>query len=348
MRAKIVLTLLALMLLLPAAAARAESISEGSVNLTFGNWMTRQLRHAEVLVRGIGPASAGSPGITIPVTSGATDTQYGSGYFYLGGGFRLQVGKRKAIVKRLVVNTSKHALNAVVDGIAVKVATLPPQRASLDGFDFELTLRSLKLTPKAAATFNRRLGLDGVFKAGRSLGSAEMLVHLESLRVSGGQINVTIDNAFREKLQAVEADVSSPALSVAIQNGQLGFGLKSGGLFGESGFTFIQKGKEPYEFTIGFLTSAIALESGTLSGTANVSSGSPRLPFTGAVATFPNSIPIRFDSETGEASASGLPAALAPDLAGLLNEVFGTPKGKPSYFTPGELFGTVGFTAQTR
>ena len=205
------------------------------------------------------------------------------------------------------------------------------------------------MTPRAASTFNRRLGLHGVFKAGRSLGSASATTHLGSLTFSGGQIDISVDGTFREKLRGVEADVRSPTVSMPIQNGRIASDL-TGYLSGEDGFTFLQhevsEFGEPFDRTIGFLTTFVSFESHTVSGGANVNFGSPRLPYSGPVATLPSS-PVQFNSETGEAGAS-LPMALDLAMANLLNETIGASRGKPSLFSAGEPLGTIGFTARTR
>lgn len=347
---KIALALVALSLL-PVAGARAEAVDGGGVELKLNGSLAKKLQQEGVRLTGLRPGKAAGTSVALPIANAATEPKYGSGYFVLGGGFQLRDGKRVAKVKRLVLNTSKRALNAVVNGIAVKIAALPPQQVSLDGFDLELALRSLPLTPKAASTFNRRLGLDRVYKAGRSLGSVAATAHLESIRATSAQITIAVEGGFREKLQGVEADVVAPVVSMPAE-GTIGSGLASGTLSGESGLAFRQPHEtpfgEPFDYAIGFISTWVDLGSHVVSGGANVNSKEPRLPFLGPVATFPASSAFQFNPETGEASASSLPLALDPALANLMNEVFGAPKGKPSYFAAGEPFGTASFTAQTR
>ncbi|HET7507230.1 MAG TPA: hypothetical protein VFJ53_02620 [Solirubrobacterales bacterium] len=360
MRASVkALLVLAALLLLPAASANADTIKGGNVHLKLNGALARQLKEEGVRLIGLKPAHAGHVAVTLPISSGGIENRYGSGYLYLSGGFKLQAGKGSVTVRRLLLNTSERFLTGVVNGTAVKLASLPPQRTTIGIFNTATTLKSLKLTPKAVAAFNRSLGLHGVFKAGRSLGVATARVDFQSLSVRSGQLGLAIDNAFREKLQAVEATISSTSISAPIQTGELDRDLAGGLLFSEATFQITQK-DEPFDYAIGFLTLTLDLGTHTLSGAVNVDSKEPRLPFSGPVATlppFPAAEPfskqpvsplIPFNPENGEASASGLAATLSPELAKLMNEVFGAPKGKPDYFSPGEPFGAVSFTALTR
>jgi hypothetical protein len=355
---KIVLILTALAVL-PAAGAHADTIKGGNVHLKLNSALAKRLKEEGVRLVGLKPARAGHVAVTLPITSGGMDGQYGSGYLFLGGGFKLRAGKRSATVRRLLLDTSKRFLTGVVNGATVKLASLPPQRTTIGIFEIETVLNSLKLTSKAASTFNRRLGLHGTFRAGRSFGRAAAKVNFESLGVRSGQLSLAIDNAFREKLQAVEAAISSTAISAPIQTGQLNRDLADGLLFSEAGFQITQK-DEPFDYTIGFLTLSLDLGSHALAGAANVNTKEPRLPFSGPLATlppFPVAEPfsqqpysplVSLNPETGEATASALSATLSPELAKLMNEVFGAAKGKPDFFKPGEPLGAVSFTALTR
>jgi hypothetical protein len=137
---------------------------------------------------------------------------------------------------------------------------------------------------------------------------------------------------------------------MTLQSGRLTSGL-SGFVTGENGLTIFQPNKtelgEPIERTIGFITTSVSLESGRVSGAANVDfPRSGTLGYSGQLATVPTS-PVQFNAATGEASAS-LPMALDSAMAALLNETIGASREKPALFGAGEPLGTVSFTARKR
>jgi len=351
--------LLAALALLPVAGARADTIKDGNVHLRLRGALSRQLEEQGVRLVGLKAAFAGHQAVSLRISRGEIEGKGGSGYLYLEGGFRLQAGKRSVTVRRLLLNTSEGFLTGVVDGTKVKLASLPPQQALIGIFNVEVVLRSLKLTPKAAAAFSHGLGLDGVFKPGRSLGTATARVDFESLTVRSGQLGLSIDNAFREKLEGVEAVLSSSLVSAPIQNGQLRRDLAGGFLSSEVDFSIRPK-DAPTNSGMRFFALTIDLESHALQGQASLYTRDPPNLFSAPVAilpTFPSAEPfsqnpssplVPFESETGEARSAALAATLSAELAQALNELFGAPRGKPDHFRAGEPFGSVTFTALTR
>jgi hypothetical protein len=341
---------LAALALVPAGAAHAMPLENAGARLQLNGALAKKLKKEGVRLFGLKPSQAKGRTVTLPATEGSLEPRFGSGYLYLGGGFKWQAGKRTAIVRRLILNTEKRALLAVINGTTMKLAELAPQQLAITGFDFTDAVSSMNLTGRAGSTLNRKLGLPGLFKTGRSLGTATATGRFVELQVTGGDITLTVDNAFRQKLQSVEADVRSPTVAMTAQGGRLTSGL-SGFVQGENGFTFVQPGKtelgEPVERAIGFVTTSISLESGQVSGAANVDFPRPgTLGYSGQLATTPTS-PVQFDPAGGVAGAT-FPMALHPAMAALLNETIGASREKPSLFSAGETLGTVSFTARTR
>jgi hypothetical protein len=339
---------LAACVLLPTAGASAQPIESAGVQLQLNSALAKKLKKEEVRLVALKPAQLKGKNLTLPATEGLLEPGGGSGYLYLGGGLKWQAGKRVATLRRLLLNVEKHVLVAVVNGSTIKLADLPLQQFTLTGFDFTNAVSSLKLSGRAATLLNRRLGLDRVFKAGQSLGAATATGRFSSLRLTGGDVTLTIDNAFREKLQSVEADVRFP-LPMTVQGGELTSGL-SGFVFAESGPQIFQHDTsafgEAFDRSISFITTTVSLETNKVSGGANVGYEPPRLPYSGPLATIPDS-PVAFNPETGEASAT-FPMALDGAMASLLNETVGAKKGKPTLFSAGEALGTIGFAARTR
>ena len=342
---------LAALALVPVGAAHATPLENAGAQLQLNGAVAKKLKKEGVRFFALKPSQAQGRTVTLPATEGSLEPRYGSGYLYLGGGFKWQAGKKTATLRRLILNTEKRFLLAVVNGTTMKLAELAPQQLTLNGFDFTDAVSSMKLTGRAASTLNRKLGLPGLFKAGRSLGSIAATGGFSELQVTGGEITLTVDNAFRQKLQSVEADVRSPTVSMATQGGRLTSSL-SGSLSGEDGLTFFQPDTtehgETFEQTIRFFYTSVSLEYGKVSGGAYVSFD--RQPGTfgypGALATVPAS-PVQFDPASGVAGAT-FPMALDPAMAALLNETIGARKGKPALFSAGEPLGTVSFTARTR
>lgn len=359
--AKFIATILAALALVPAAAAQAEGVDGGNVHLKLSRGLAKTLAHEGVHLVGMKPAMAGKSGVTLPISSGLVEQKFGSGYLFLEGGFKFQAGKRSVKLSRFVLNTAKHTLNANVNGIATTLAKLPQQQATREGFSLDLVLKSLPLTPKAAKRLNRKLGLDGVFKAGRSLGSATAVAHFEWLGVTGGEIVFTIEGGFQQKLASVEAFVgvlgsatlrnTAPiVVAMPIEGGQVAPDGSAGVLISQGGLSFAQH-DEPFDHTIAFLDTNLGLESHLVIGDANYNPNPQQIPFSGPVATLgsPNAPgEVGGNPDTGVVSSPPVPAVLHPNFAKVLNEVLGAPKGKPDLFTAGEVIGYFAYEARTR
>jgi hypothetical protein len=344
----IVAVLLATLTVLLPACAQAEEFEGGSFRLKLSRGLAKDLKRQEVRLTALKPGKAGKAVVTMPITEGMIEGHYGGGYLFLGGGFKLRAGKRSVTVKQLLLHTADHYLSAKVNGVKVKLASLPEQRSVPGSFEVAMTLDSLAMTPRAASAFNHRLHLSGVFKGGRSLGSASAKVQFSSYSTRGGRIDIALDGAFIAKLKAIEAEPSAPSMALPVEYGAVTRTLSSGFLTSEKAITFKMK-DEPHDAEIDFLTTWISFETG-LSGAANVNykNQPPYSHFSAAVARLSAFPPLQLNPETGEAMASGVPLALAPEFAKVLNEAFAAAKGKPDYFVAGEPYGTLGFAVQTR
>lgn len=359
---KFIAAIVVVFALVPATAAQAEGVDGGNVHLRLNRGLAKALDREGVRLAGMKPATAGTAGVTLPISSGLIEQHFGSGYLFLEGGFKFRAGKRSVKLNRFVLNTAKHTLNANVDGIATTLAKLPPQQATREGFSLDLALQSLPLTPKAAKRLNRKLGLDGVFKAGRSLGSATAVAHFEWLGVTGGELVFTIEEeSFHKKLASVEAFVGASGsatlrstapivVAMPLEGGQVAPDGSAGVLLSQGGLSFIQHG-EPFDHTIAFLDTNLGLESHLVTGDANYNPNPQQIPFSGPVATLgsPNAPgEVGGNPDTGVVSSPPVPAVLQPNFAKVLNEVLGAPKGKPDLFTAGEVIGYFAYEARTR
>lgn len=358
--AKFIAAVVVALALVP-AAAQAEGVDGGNVHLRLSKALAKVLKREGVRLAGVKPATAGRTGATLPISGGLLEQRFGSGYLFLEGGFKFQDGKRSVKLNRFVLNTTKHTLNANVDGIATTLAKLPEQKATREGFSLDLALRSLQLTPKAAKRLNSKLGLGGVFKAGRSLGSATAVAHFEWLGVTGGEIVFTIEEGFRKKLASVEAFLGASGsatlrnivlgeVAMPLEGGQVAPDGSAGVLLSQGGLSFAQH-DEPFDHTIAFLDTNLGLESHLATGDANYNPNPQQVPFSGPFATLgsPNAPgEVGGDPDTGVVSSPPVPVALQPNFAKALNEVFGAPKGKPELFTASEVIGFFAYEARTR
>lgn len=352
-------TALIALVLAPVAVAQADGIDGGAVHLNLTDGMSKRFAKEGVRLVGSKPAKAGRSGLTLPISSGLLDSKAGSGYLFLKGGLKLAVGKRSVKVTRLVLNTAKRSLGGNVDGVQMQVAKLSAQRAKIDGFSLDLKLNWLKPTAKAAAVFNRKLGVKRTFAVGRSLGSATGVAEFEWLTIRSGEITVTVDPSFEDRLTSVEATLGSSGsakllgtfptvLSVPLAGGQIAPDGSTGVLLTEGGLAITQH-EEPFNNSIAFLDTNISLESHLITGDANYNPNPQQIPFSGPFAVLPSSIAsIQADPSSGEISSSPVPAVLHGNFVKVMNEVLGAPKGRPELFTGGEPFGTVAFKAQTR
>jgi hypothetical protein len=307
---------------------------------------------------GLGPAKAGRQGVTLPISEGLLDQRHGYGYLFLGGGFNLRAGKRSVTVKKLVLDTNHRSLRGRIDGIDMRIAEPSPHRVRIDGFNLGLTLGSLNLTGRAAGTLNHKLGLHGVFAPRHSLAAVTAIAEFETISVRSGAISFTLDQHFQERLASIETTLvaaesakvvgtSPTVIWTPVWEGQLAPDLSLGVLLSNGGIEFLQHG-EPFDRTVYFLTTDVALDSKLVTGVANVITGPQYGPYSGPLGSFPSGSVGQANPETGEVSATSLPVALHPELASVLNQALGAPKGHPEFFTGGEIIGTLSFSIQTR
>src|SRR4051812_48629525 len=146
---KTALVLIALALV-PAPGAQAQSLENGSAQLQLNAGLAKKLKKEGVLLAALKPAQAKGRFVTLPATESSLEPRYGSGYLYLGGGFKWRAGKKTATLRRLLLSTEKHVLTAVVNGSTIKLAELSPQQPTLTGFDFTDEVKSMKLTARGA------------------------------------------------------------------------------------------------------------------------------------------------------------------------------------------------------
>lgn len=351
---KIALVLLLALTLAPAPAG-AEPAPNGETAFELSRPLYERLKANDVRLRPVKPGEVRRRTLTLPVSSGMLEATYGSGYLFYDGGIQLRAGKRKAVLKRLVLNTTERWLRGRLGGKELTIATVEDTRAGWAGFEIAVGL-NLKLTRRAASLLNRQLGLDDVFRAGRPLAAADALVRPETVGVNGGAIEIAFDPGFLAKLQSLEvtlstaegAALSSSTLVLPIGYGSISPDLLRGNLFGESGFALHQQGPLPeQEQQARFIAIILSLESDRIDAAINLPTGLYGGGSWLAGVDF-NGVPAQVDPATGMIAAQGAAATLDASVATALNDTFASPKGKAGVFLAGEPLGAVSFTARTR
>ena len=205
--ASLVALCLALLAALPAAAGARVVISGGKAQLTLDRKLARQLDREGVDLQGTGAGTAKGRVIGMPVAAGATNGAPGRGALTLGGGFAFDGGNRIARVTDILVNTGRGQSTARIAGDHRILAKHGRLRSSPAGFGTRIRISNLKLTAGTAAALNRKLGLDGVFRRGRRLGSLALVAIPQTVPVEFGTIAIGGPDTTFSKLESIQAEL---------------------------------------------------------------------------------------------------------------------------------------------
>jgi len=343
-----------LFLLATATPAAATSIAGGSGSLKLDRGVKRKMSRAGVGFSGLGPAKVRGRVATMPIDGGQMEGPPAKGVAIPRGGLKLSSGKRTVSLSKIGLDITHGELGAEVAGERLIVATFRGVAVVRDGFDAELTMRNLRLTGGAAASFNRELGQPGLFRAGRRLATMSLDLELRTIKALAGTISLAFDEAFRAKLEsrevaaspfALEAATSAlaPSFDLPISYGAIAPGLSQGSVGSTTGLR-LTVGEGPVFFRDLFLVPVeIDLDARTLNAWVSiVSSGKSREKAAIATVDFAGST-LTSDRGAGTVSASAVTASLTSYAAALFNEAFAA-SPKDSLFNAGEPMGTIGFT----
>jgi len=175
---------------LPASAGARVVISDGEARLALDPSLVRDLRREGVEAAGIEPGTAKGRAIELPVVAGATNGSPGRGALTVAGGFSFQGGGRVARFTDLLLNTGKGQSTAKIAGKRRILARHGALESSPEGFGARIRIRHLRLTGGTAAALNRKLGLEGVFQAGRRLGSLAIVAIPATVPIAFGSIAI--------------------------------------------------------------------------------------------------------------------------------------------------------------
>lgn len=300
---------------------------------------------------------------TLPVGTGLLDPASGKGSVGLEGGVEFRARQRRVTLTELALDTTKHTLTGRLGGRKLPIAGAIGLTATREGFGASTAVKGLKLRPTAAKILNRKLGLDRVFRSGRSFAEASSSTQPGALTILGGSIVLTGAEAAFAKLKALEVEATpfESATVLSLKPPTFGFpllpsgaavplDLSGGGMGSETGLRLIQQGGSPAA-ELSLVGLSVSLESKILSAdtSAETPSAGPRRFGVTPIATLDTAgASTSTNPSTRTITLANATATIDQFLAENLNETFAKPKGKAPPFSPGEPLGTVTITVQTQ
>ena len=341
--------------LLPAVAPAYPSNGGGFVG---GSRMTialsRGLEASGIGMLPIGPGKAKGKGVSLPISEGGIEPRFGTGYVFMRGGVRLGSEDRSVSVRRLILNTAKKRLTGVIAGHAGTIAAVDDFKARRTDFGATLKVETLRLTKKAAALLGAQLAAKDVFRTGRLLGRAFVAGPWFTVPVTGGTIELALDEGFRQKLESLGVSVAPYESATPLGSAPLAFSLPE--VAGDIDRRFVHGGINAREGGIRLVQAAaptprevlwggigINFENGyggNLSDVVVATRGSG-----GAIGQIEFGETPTFNRRTGVYRGPPASATLSPFAVPVLNDAFAA--GKPVFVT-GEPLGTFSFAAGVR
>jgi len=374
-----VAALAALLALAPFASAASDPLASGTTTITLSKSMIKKLKKSGTKVIKVSPGTVKGRKVTLPVSGGSLDPTNGQGAVEHSGGIKFKHGKKSAVVKLLVLETTTSSLKAKVAGKSMKLASASGVSSARNGFGANVTVGTLKLTSKAAKQLNKKLGFTGKnkkkapFKGGKGLGSALSETQPKTVTVLPTN-NATLVTSLPTdiKLQKVLVGIETvapttetaplpPTFAFPISGGTIAPDASSGIVQTTGGLKLHQVFK-PGEVETTMTLSAIYVDMGAKTATVEVTVESigisPKLnlgslgrssiadiSLTGAT--------IKSDPSARTVSVENASASLQAVTAETLNSVFVEPfeaitSTSAEHFVAGDPLGTFSFTAQTQ
>jgi hypothetical protein len=150
--------LFALLAFAPFASAASDPVGSGTTTVNLSNKFTKYLKTFGIKIQKNGSSKVKGNKATFTVTEGSVDPTTGLGSFKLGGGLKVNAGKKSATIGNMTVNTTKKEISAKVSGKKMKFATIAGWSQARKGFGVTITIKSLKLTGPAAQQLNKKTG----------------------------------------------------------------------------------------------------------------------------------------------------------------------------------------------
>jgi len=375
-----VAALATLLALAPFASAASDPLASGTTTITLSKSMIKKLKKSGTKVIKVSPGTVKGRKVTLPVSGGSLDPTNGQGAIeHSSGGIKFKHGKKSAVVKLLVLETTTSSLKAKVAGKSMKLASTSGVSSARNGFGANVTVGTLKLTSKAAKQLNKKLGFTGKqakkapFKGGKGLGSALSETQPKTVTVlPGGNATLVTSLPTDAKLAKVLVGIETvapttetaplpPTFAFPISGGTIAPNA-NGGIVQTSGGLKLHQVFVPTEVETTMTLSAIYIDLGAKTATVEVTveskgidpklnlgslgrSSIANISLTGAT--------IKSDPSARTVSVENATATLQAVTAETLNSVFVTPfeaitKTEAEHFVEGDPLGTFSFAAQTQ
>jgi hypothetical protein len=375
----LVAALAALLALAPFASAASDPLASGTTTITLSKSMVKKLKKSGTKVLKVSPGTVKARNVALPVSGGSLDPTNGQGTIEHSGGIKFKHGKKSAVVKLLVLETTTSSLKANVAGKKMKLASASGVSSARNGFGANVTVGTLKITGGAAKQLNKKLGFTGKhkkkapFKGGKGLGSALSETQPKTVTVlAANNATLVTSLATDVKLQKVLVGIETvaptvetaplpPTFAFPISGGTIAPNASSG-IVQTSGGLKLHQVFEPGKVETTMTLNAIYVDMGAKTATVEVTveskgidpklnlgplgrSSIANISLTGAT--------IKSDPSARTVSVENASATLQAVTAETLNSVFVTPfeaitKTPAEHFVEGDPLGTFSFTAQTQ
>ena len=374
-----VAALAALLALAPFASAASDPLASGTTTITLNKNLFKKLKKSGTKVIKVSPGTIKARRVTLPVSGGSLDPTNGQGVIEHNGGIKFKHGKKSAVVKLLVLDTTSKSLKAKVAGKSMKLASVSGLSSARNGFGANVTIGSTKLTSKAAKQLNKKLGFTGKqakkapFKGGKGLGSGLSETQPKTVTVlPGGNATLATSLATDIKLAKVGIKIETvapatepvpippPSYAFPISGGTIAPNAEGGVLQTTGGLRLVQQFAPSVEtkMTLNAIWVDLGAKTATVEVTVESEGIDPKLnlgplgrssianiSLTGAT--------VKSDPSARTVSVENATATLQAVTAETLNSVFVGPfeaitKTKAEPFVEGDPLGTFSFTAQTQ
>jgi len=345
-----VLTSIAFLCLAPAAHAAYDPLASGVTKLTLDKPFLSFLQKHGVKLEAKKPAKRKGATISIPVSGGEMDPLIEKGTIEQEGILVFKRGRFSVPFKKLTLKTKRSAIQAKVGGSQLKVATAKRISFARRGFGTVFSAVKLGLSAKVVTRLNKKLRLGKALEEGQVIGSFASTTQPQTTAILGqNRATLALDSAFVAKLNSrfVSLNPISPAelspgpiISLPIAaGGAISPDATLGTLRMGGAIEFLQQGSGAQifqqEFWLDLATKATSAEMevrplgpGKLGRIEVLAAGQA------SVASDPGARTI---------SIAGMPLALSTLTANTFDQTFAENK---DVFVPGEVFGTLSFTAQ--
>jgi hypothetical protein len=153
-----VAALFALLAFAPLASAASDPVSSGTTTLTLNKGFSKTLKKHGIKVLKVSPGTVKGSKVTLPISGGSLDPTTGLGTVDQSGGIKFKAGKKTAVLKSLVLDTTAKSLSGKLGNKNLKIASVAAFTATREGFGVAVGVSKLKLTGKAAKELNKKLG----------------------------------------------------------------------------------------------------------------------------------------------------------------------------------------------